>query len=399
MTHPPIVVGRRQRRVAGVLADQVFWSGAFFIFTATVGLGAPTDFAPVAIATSFSLIVLAVTRSWTIDSALLFAPGHDRSALRTLYVFFVAGAIASGAYSMWSVVVSTSMHWQASFLAFALVFGDNARYTWTTHGRTERSLPLSATYFVASLVALATSRLGLTLDLVTVGWAVLLCLLGSAGFRDSPEPTSTVQNLQRVRSRRIALTLEALYFMTASQVGLLALSALGDAEDVAGLRLAYAVALAPAALVIQALATQVLRWQGRRQGTRRGAQLGQHWGWFCVCIYALNSAFVLGTLNIWHIASLALATPFILPLSALLSAQAVSNALHTVLRYHVSLAISQGLKISTLIIEVGLQVSGVLLAGTDGLIMAMYAGATARLMLWISMSWWLHRRSRTPNER
>lgn len=398
MTHTTILSGRRQRRLVGVLADQVSWSGAFFIFTATVGLGAPTDFAPVAIATSFSLIVLAVTRTWTIDSALLFAPGHDRSALTTLFIFFVAGAIASGAYSTWSLVFSTSMHWEASFLAFALVFGDNARYTWMTHGRTERSLPLSATYITASLIALAASRLGLTLDLVTVGWAVLLSLLGFAGFRDSPEKSSTVQNLRRVRGRRIALTFEALYFMAASQVGLLALSVLADAEDVAGLRFAYAVALAPAALLIQALATQVLRWQGRRQGTRRGTQLGQRWGWFCVCIYAINSAFALGALHIWNIPSLALAAPFIPPLCALLSAQAVSNALHTVLRYHVSVTISQGLKICTLIMEVAFQVGGVLLAGTDGLIMALYAGATARLLLWISMSWWLHRRSHTPNE-
>lgn len=398
MTYLARAVRQPQRKLLSVLADQVFWSGAFFVFTLSIGLRAPSDFAPVAIATSFSLIVLAVTRAWTVDSVLLFGPGVGRSTRRTMTVFCGGGAIASTMYSAWSVAISGSTHWLATLLAFALVFGDNARYTWTTQGRSERSLPLSAAYFTMALMALLASRAGMPLEFLVIGWATLLCVLGAAGVRDRPESPQTIRDLQSVTRPRIALALEALYFMAASQVSLLALSVLGDAEDVSGLRLAYAVALAPGALIVQALGTQVLRYQGARRGTRRGQELGHYWGWLCALIYVLNAACALGTLSIWDTPSLSNTTPFILPICALLSAQAVSNAMHTVLRYHVRIATSQALRIGTLFLEVGLQIGGVAVGGVEGLILGMYAGAAMRLVLWISMSKWLRTRSEIQRE-
>lgn len=377
--------------LAGSVADQVSWSAAFFLFNATVGIASPRHFAHVAVATAFALVALAVVRAWVVDSAVLFA-GVGRSARATVKASLAGGVVASASYAAWTTATGSQIDPGAMLLAFGLVYGDNARYAWITRGAINRSFPVSVSYLSAACICTAGAWTGWRGEYVTWAWVGVLICLGSASIVDDPQLQSQKLQERTYTRHRIGLTLEALYSMLAAQIGVLAMSLVAASTQIAGFRLAYAVALAPAGLLLQGIGTQLLRHQGALRGTRAGLRFAVLWGLASAAVYIANTAAVLIATSSFSISSGDLAAPYVIPLCAFLAASSMSNSVHTVLRFVVAPAASQSIKLAALGSDVALQVTGVAWAGSDGLIVGLYAAAVARLGFWLVTIAWCRRK-------
>lgn len=389
----------QKRRLALAITDQVLWSASFFVFNAVLGFSSSSEyFANVAVGTSIALIALAIARAWTVDSTLLLLPSIKRTPRTASRAYLFFGLFAAGVYCLWALVFVDSFRTEVAILCLAIVYGDSLRYVLLTQGRPDRTIALSVVYLVVGVVS-AGVYAGFSEvppSATVAAWALCLMGFGLASNLSTPELGESKKMLRGSTRPRIAIASEAAYVMGASQAGLLAVSVLQDSDAVAGLRIAYAVALAPASLVVQGLGSQIVRATGRLRGSRKGLHLAVAWGGFGAVLYGVN-ALIITVAHGAGLTGLELAMPFVWPLTIFLMSQNLSNATHAAYRFHVRIRTAQSIRIATLSVDILIQISALSMFGLKGIVYGYALAAMFRLLTWGVISTWLYRRTRAVN--
>jgi hypothetical protein len=181
----------------------------------------------------------------------------------------------------------------------------------------------------------------------------------------------------------VGLGLEAFYAGLAGQAALLTFYLLDDAAAAAGLRMTYSLIFAPAFMFIQGLIPLVVvRLLDRTAPARRIACLTLGWSAGMTALVALVGVIAWGLFSLGLFREvLQTSLPFFVPIAVILLGSQILEVVLVRARFVYSPSLMNSLRLAILTTEFGVQVTGVILLGVDGFVLAAYVLGLVKLVL------------------
>lgn len=385
------------------LTDQMAWSGGFFLFNMAAAFAfTVSSYAAVTIASAIGLIAAACVRAYALDGLLVAgAKAHvslnESFSRRVVWVASVVGAALAGALSLLWIWLSTHATPSLSLmvLSMTIVVADAPHYLLIMKRAYSRALRTGSLYFLGGIIAVLLSKHVNSIAVILM-WITSTLVCALTGWMLIGESATTALGFAyRHVSRRIGA--EALYSALGAQVGVFLVYLTSDPSVTTGIRLAYLLVFAPAFMLIQGLTPIYLVRMSDlyRRASNKGIRLAVYWISGSCLLLAVAGALglVAAGLPMFDKTNLTASVPYLVPVGLSIMGSVCFDAALLGWRFRISPKFPHRARLATVTIDVAAQVTGVLLAGPQGLVVALICTAVAKVALAIYMILKLRNRS------
>jgi hypothetical protein len=373
------------------LTDQMAWSGGFFLFNMAAAFTfAVSSYAAVTVAASIGVIGAACVRAYALDGLLVAgAKAHvglnESFSGRIVWVSSVVGGAVAGALSLLWIWLSTheAPSWSLIVLSMTVVLADAPHYLLIMKRAYSRALRAGMLYLLGGAIAiLFAKQFGPMAVMLTWVMSTLACTL--AGWLSTGKSaTLRLEFAYRHISRRMGA--EALYSALGSQLGIFLIYLTSDASVTTGIRLAYLLVFAPAFMLIQGLTPIYLVRMSDlyRRASNKGTRLASYWiiGSCILLGVAGACGFFAASLPLFDKTNLSATIPYLIPVGLSIMGGISFDAALLGWRFRVSPKFPHRARLATVGVDLATQVTGVLVAGPQGLVVALICTALLKATL------------------
>jgi hypothetical protein len=405
VAHQGRVLARKNTRaVVYRLTDQMAWSAGFFLFNMAVAFtSSVSSYAAVTVACAFGLIAAACVRAYALDGLLVAGATarvnlHDSFSRRVVWISsVVCGAIASAFSVLW-IWLSTgeTPNWSLIVLPMAIVAADAPHYLLTMKRAYNRALRTGSLYLLGGLFAIFFGKyLGLMAVMMMWVASTSICTL-TGWLLAGNSVTRRLEFPYRHVSRRMGA--EALYSALGGQLGIFLIYLTSDPSATAGIRLAYSLVFAPAFMIIQGLTPlYLLRMSDLyRQASIKGIQLTVYWiSASCLLLAFAGICGFVAVVLPFSPTTLTSSVPYLVPVGLSIMGSICFDAALLGWRFRVNPKFPHRARLGTVAIDLAAQATGILVAGPQGLVVALISMAALKAIFGTFLI--LKLRSRPPD--
>ena len=363
------------------LLDQVLWSSGFFLFNLTSALTLPTGtFAALAVSTTIGTIVAAAIRAFSAEGRLIAAARLDIGIggsidPKTIWKAAGVGSICAVSISaVWLYLAPESnVNWMICALAGSIIWADLPHYLLVLLGKYKRALSIGALY---SVVAASTLISGTLLDseAVIISWLCITTLLSASGLVQVQRLGLTSERFEH-RGVNWRLGAESLYSSLGTQIGTLVIFVIAEAAVTGGIRLAQSVVFAPVLMIIQSLQPIFIRRMAELHRKARGGERKLAVVWTSTLGACLIGVALLAWISMdsfaWVEQFLQPSLPYLVPVGATMLGSLAFDASLSASRFRLHPKVPHRIRLCIVSTEVLLQLSGIIIAGSLGLVIAL----------------------------
>ena len=380
---------QRMRPISFRLTDQFTWSGGYFLFNMSAAFAFPMSvYAAVTVSSTMGLIAAMCVRSYALDGRLVAGTRagvalNEMFSAKVAWVSSVVGGSSAGILTSLWIWLSTNEtpSWTLPVLSITIVLADAPHYLLTMKRAYNRALIVGSLYLLGGMLAIVMGRYFASAAVMLI-WMTSTLVCTFVGWMLVGQ--STRQKLvfpYRHISRRMGA--ESLYSALGGQLGIFLIYLTSDPSATTGIRLAYSLVFAPAFMLIQGLTPLYLMRMSDlyRRPSEEGVRLSIYWisGACSLLAIAGASGFAAAHFELFGNTKLEASVPYLVPVGLSIMGAIVFDAALLNWRFRVSPTFPHRARLGTVGVDLAVQVTGVLVAGPLGLVVALISTAALKV--------------------